>query len=49
MRVSDISEIKKLSTPEKILLTPFGRWTLRENTAQRRLALRWILEADLTK
>jgi hypothetical protein len=26
-------------------LAPFGRWTLRENTAQRRLAIRWALHA----
>lgn len=25
-------------------LAPFGRWTLRDNAAQRRLALRWALE-----
>jgi len=24
-------------------LAPFGRWTLRDKTAQRRLALRWAL------
>jgi hypothetical protein len=30
-------------------LAPFGRWTLRDKAAQRRLALRWAPQANLLK
>ena len=41
--VSNLSfRVSDLSSPNPALnLAPFGRWTLRDKTAQRRLALRW--------
>jgi len=35
------SRLPAMSPNMALNLTPFGRWTLREKAAQRRLALRW--------
>ena len=38
----DNCKFHKLKSPNMALnLAPFGRWTLRDKAAQRRLALRW--------
>jgi hypothetical protein len=40
--------ISKLIAPNPALnLAPFGRWTLRDKAAQRRLALRWASQGEV--